>query len=72
MLLSPHHCLFPLLVAPLTKEPELLEEVANIGKDAANEAAKIVAMEGQEHIAGDIQEAPRKQRRPLAAHQDRG
>ena len=42
-----------LFVAPLIEEPELLEEVANIGKDAAEEAAKIAATE--EQAARDIQ-----------------
>lgn len=37
-----------------------MEEVASIGKDAAEEAAKIAAAEGQEHTAGDIQEAPKE------------
>ena len=41
-----------LLAAPLIEEPDLLEEVASIGKDAAEEASKINAMEGQEHAAG--------------------
>jgi hypothetical protein len=51
----------PLLFAvPLAEEPELLEEVASIGKDAAEEAAKIAAAEGQEHTAGDTQEAPKE------------
>lgn len=49
-----------LLAVPLAEEPELLEEVASIGKDAAEEAAKIAAAEGQEHTAGDIQEAPKE------------
>ena len=30
----------------------MLDEVANIGKHAAEEAAKIAAVEGQEHAAG--------------------
>jgi hypothetical protein len=35
-----------LLAVPLAEETELLEEVASIGKDAAEEAAKIAATKG--------------------------
>ena len=37
-----------------------MEEVASIGKDATEEAAKISTAEGQEHTAGDVQEAPKE------------
>ena len=48
---------FPLLVVPLAEDPELLEEVASIGKDAVEEAAKIAATEGQGLATGDAQDS---------------
>ena len=54
----------PLLAVPLAEEPELLQEVASIGKDAAKEAAKIAAAERQEHTVGEIQEAPKEAEKP--------
>nr|XP_020162787.1 uncharacterized protein LOC109748156 [Aegilops tauschii subsp. strangulata] len=41
---------------PQAEEHELLEEVASIGRDAIDEAAKIVVAEGQGHAAGSVQE----------------
>ena len=54
ILLPPHNCLSFLLPVSLVEEPELLEEVANIRKDAAEEAAKIAAAKGQEHVVEGI------------------
>lgn len=51
-----YHCLLSSIAAPLIEEPELPEEVANIGKDVAEEAAKIDAAKEQEHAAGGVQE----------------
>lgn len=42
----------------MLEEKELLEEVADIGKDAAAEAVKIAAEEGHADAPRDIQEAP--------------
>ena len=58
--ISLYRCLLILHAAPLAEEPKLLEEVASIGKDVAEGAAKIVAAEGQEHTVRDIQEAPKE------------
>nr|XP_020194144.1 uncharacterized protein LOC109779957 [Aegilops tauschii subsp. strangulata] len=41
--------------APQADEPELLEVVADIGRDAADEAVEIAATEGQDLGAGDAQ-----------------
>ena len=45
-----------LFAGPATNEPELREEVASIGKDAAEEDARIAAAEGHEHSARNIHE----------------
>lgn len=45
---------------PEVEEPELLEEVANIGKDAAEEATRVAAAEGQGHATRDAREVPKE------------
>jgi hypothetical protein len=52
---SLYHCLSNLPAALLAEEAELLEEVASIGKDAAEEATRIAALEGQNRATGAIQ-----------------
>lgn len=66
-LVSHHCCLLVSSAAPLVEEPELLEEVASIGKDATEEAAKIAAVEGHEQAAGDIQESLKKVEKTLGS-----
>ena len=60
MLLPPRNCLLPLLAVSLVEDLELLEKVASIGKDAAKEATKNAAAEGQEHAVGGAQEPPKE------------
>ena len=45
-----------LFAAPKIDEPELLEKVANIGKDVVEEASRIATAKGHEHTAKNIQE----------------
>nr|XP_020166791.1 uncharacterized protein LOC109752307 [Aegilops tauschii subsp. strangulata] len=50
---------------PQVKEPELLEEEASIGRDAADESDKIAAAKGQGHAVGSVHEPPTKMEQVL-------
>ena len=54
-----------ILAAPLSEQPDLLDEVASIGKDAAEETAKIAATEGQEPAAGGALGFPKEPEKTL-------
>lgn len=50
------HCFLAIpLAASQTEEADLLEVVADIGRAAADEAAELIAVEGQGLVVGDAQ-----------------
>ena len=60
ILLLLYYCLLSSLAVPQAEEPELLEEVASIGRDDANKAAKIATAKEQGHAVGGVQELPKE------------